>query len=104
MRRRKGEPHMKEFKSIQELIIKAALYDGISTIISPDELIGRGDVLKITFSRDNRYSSTHIGIDDRYRDPEEVSLHCCKRALYDLLQEPYEEITYPKEDNNGSNS
>lgn len=88
---------MKDFKSVQDLIIKAAFYDGISTTISADELIGRGDVLKITFSRDNRYSVACIDMVDTYRDPEETALYCCKRALYDLLCGRYEEIIYPKE-------
>lgn len=94
---------MKDFKSVQDLIIKAALYDGISTTISADELIGIGDVLKITFSRDNRYSVAHIDLEYTHRDPEEVALYCCKRALYDLLCGPYEEITYPKENDNERN-
>lgn len=88
---------MKDFKSVQDLIIKAALYDGISTTISADELLGRGDALRITFSRDNRYITTYIDLVDEHRDPEESALYCCKRALYDLLCGPYEEITYPKE-------
>lgn len=87
---------MKEFKSVQDLIIKAAFYDGISTTISPSEMIV-GDVLKITFSKGNRHSATLIELADTYRDPEEVALYGCKRALYDLLREPYEEIIYPKE-------
>lgn len=86
---------MKEFKSVQDLIIKAALYDGISTTISPSEI--KGDVLKITFSEGNLHSATHIELADIYRDPEEVALYCCKCALYKLLEAPYEEITYPKE-------
>ncbi len=90
---------MKEFKSVQDLIVKAAIYDGISTTISADELLGRGDVLKITFSRDNIYTNTYIDLVDKYRDPEGPALYCCKRALYDLLCGPYEEITYPKETN-----
>ena len=40
---------MKDFKSVQDLIIKAALYDKVLTTISVDELLGRGDVIKITF-------------------------------------------------------
>lgn len=92
---------MKEFKSVQDLIIKAAFYDGISTTISPENLIG-GDVLKITFSKNNRYSATNIRFEERYRDSEEVALYCCKHALYDLLCGPYEEITYPKENDNES--
>lgn len=86
---------MKDFKSVQDLIIKAALYDGISTTIGPSEI--KGDVLKFTFSRGNRHSATHIDLMDKYRDPEEVALYCCKHALYDLLCGPYEEINYPKE-------
>lgn len=88
---------MKDFKSVQDLIIKAALYDGISTTIGPDKLIGGPDVLKITFSRDNRHSATLIELEDKYGDPEERALYCCKRALFKLLCGPYEEITYPKE-------
>jgi hypothetical protein len=94
---------MKEFKSVQDLIIKAALYDGISTTISPENLIG-GDILKITFSKNNRYSATNIRLEERYRDPEEVTLYCCKHALYDLLCGPYEEITYPKENRDDANT
>lgn len=90
---------MKDFKSVQDLIIKAALYDGISTTIGPSELI-KGDVLKITFSKGNRRSATHIELVDKYRDPEEAALYCCKRALYDLLCGKYEEITYQKDNNN----
>ena len=87
---------MKDFKSVQDLIIKAALYDKVSTTISPDELIGV-DVLRITFSKNNRHSSTVVELTDRYRDAEEVALYGCKRTLYKLLEAPYEEITYPKE-------
>lgn len=85
------------YDSIQELIVKAALYDGISTTISAyeDHLIGRrGDVLKITFSRDDRCSTTYIDLVDSFVDAEEVSLYGCKRALYDLLCAPYKEITH----------
>lgn len=87
---------MNDYKSIQDLIVKAALYDGISTTISPDEFI-KGDVIKITFSRGKRYSATRIDLLDKYRDPEEVALYCCKRALQDLLFAPYEEIEVKKE-------
>lgn len=92
---------MKDFKSVQDLIIKAALYDGISTTISPDQFIEAPDVLRITFSRDNNHASTLIELSDKHRDPEETALYCCKRALYDLLCCPYKEITCSKE--NGLN-
>lgn len=88
---------MKDFESVQDLIVKAALYDGISTTISADELLGRGDVLRITFSKNNRYSVANVELADRYQDVEEFALYCCKHALYDLLCGPYEEINYPKE-------
>lgn len=88
---------MKEFKSVQDLIIKAALYDGISTTVGPSPLISGRDALRIIFSRGDRHSATCVELSDRYRDPEEVALYCCKRALYDLLCGPYEEINYPKE-------
>lgn len=91
---------MKDFKSVQDLIIKAALYDGISTTISPGRFIEVPDALRITFSRDNDHTSTLIELSDRYRDPEEVALYCCKRALYDLLCYPYEKIEYKKENDN----
>ena len=87
---------MNDYKSIQDLIVKAALYDRISTTISPDEFI-KGDVIKITFSRGRRHSATRIDLFDKHRDLEEVALYCCKRALQDLLFAPYEEIEINKE-------
>lgn len=87
---------MTDYKSIQDLIVKAALYDGVSTTIGPDEFF-KGDAIKITFSRGRRYSATRIDLVDTHRDPEEVALFCCKRALYDLLCDPYEEIEVIKE-------
>ena len=88
---------MKEFKSVQDLIIKAALYNKVSTTISADELLGRGDVIKITFEKNNRYINTYVDLVDERRDSEEYALCYCKRALYKLLEAPYEEITHPKE-------
>jgi hypothetical protein len=83
---------MNDYKSIQDLIIKAALYDGVSTTICPYELIS-GDVLRITFSKGDRHSATLIDLQHRkYPNHEEETLYCCKRALRDLLFAPYEEI------------
>ena len=87
---------MTDYKSIQELIVKAALYDGVTTIISPQEFI-TGDTMSITFSRDNRHSATRIRVGDPYGDSEETILYCCKRALRDLLFAPYEDIEVNKE-------
>ena len=91
---------MTDYKSIQELIVKAALYDKVSTTISADELLGRGNVIKITFEKNNRYMTTYVDLADERRDLEEYALYYCKRALYKLLEAPYEEINYPKENEN----
>ena len=92
---------MNDYKSVQELIIKAALYDKVSTTISADEIIGGIDVLRITFSKNNRRKDALIdlhGRDKNYR--EQVALFSCKDALYELLEAPYEEIEYVKENCN----
>ena len=69
----------------------------MSTTISPDELIGGIDILKITFEMDNRYITAHIDTVNGYKIHEEMVLNQCKRALYKLLFAPYEEIEVNKE-------
>lgn len=83
---------MKEYKSIQELIIKAALYDGVSTTIGPSEFRGT-DVIKVIFSRGTQQIATYIDL----LDSEEAALYSCKRMLCKLLFAPYEEIEVKKE-------
>ena len=87
---------MTDYKSIQELIVKAALYDGVTTTIAPHEFI-TGDTMSITFSKDNRYSAASIRVGDKYGDSEEAVLYACKRALLKLLFAPYEEIEVVEE-------
>lgn len=87
---------MNDYKSIQDLIVKAALYDGVSTTISPHEFI-TGDTMRIIFSKDNRHSATSIRVGDKYGDSEKAILYGCKRALLNLLFAPYEEIEVNKE-------
>ena len=82
---------MNEYKSVQDLIVKAALYDRVSTTISADEMIGGYDVLKFTFSRDGRYSSSRVDLMD-VKDHERMTLYCLKEALHKLLWSRYEEI------------
>lgn len=86
---------MNDYKSVQDLIVKAAIYDGISTTISPTNI--NGDTLKITFSKGNRQYTTAIELHNRFRNPEEVALYCCKDALHNLMWAPYDEIKYDKE-------
>lgn len=86
---------MNNCKSVQELIVKAAMYDGITTTIRSKEMLGMGDVLEIIFSKRDMHSSTYIDVKvlGSASTPEMVALHSCKRALYDLFMAPYEEIT-----------
>lgn len=90
---------MNNFKSVQDLIIKAALYDRVSTTIGADELIGSIDTLKITFSKNNRHSTSCIDVflNEPEYEHEKYALYACKRALYKLLEAPYEEIECPEE-------
>ena len=92
---------MKDFKSIQELIIKAAIFDKVVATIDADELFGGRDVLRITFSKNSRYTTTYVDLLNMHNDrQEEYTLKACKKALYDLLEAPYEDIIYPKENHN----
>lgn len=75
---------MTDYKSVQDLIIKAALYDRVSTTISADEIIHGVDVLRFTFLKDDRYLSTCIDLVD-FKDHERMTLYCLKDALHKLL-------------------
>lgn len=83
---------MSEYKSIQELIVKAALLDGVTTTIRANELFGGRDVLEIIFSKGDRHSAMSIDLINNLRIPEEATLYNCQRALRDLFMAPYEEI------------
>ena len=82
---------MFEYKSVHELIIKAALYDGISTTISPFKVFDGLNALKITFSDDDRHTSVAY-MPEEFKNHESMVLYGCKNALRDLLFAPYEEI------------
>ena len=87
---------MNNYKSLQELIVKAALYDGVTTTVAPHEFIS-GDTISITFSKNDRYTATGIRVGNKYGDSEEEVLYACKRALLNLLFAPYEDIEVNKE-------
>lgn len=89
---------MSNYKTVQELILKAAMFDGITTTIRATELIGGRDAIELIFSKGDSYSSVYIDTLNTYRYPEDAVLYNCKSALYKLLKAPYEEIEY--EDNN----
>ena len=83
---------MNDYKSVQDLIVKAALYDGVSTTISAAGTGGDIPVLKVTFSKGDRRCATNIDLNTRFSDHEYMTLYCCKDALHNLLWGRYEEI------------
>lgn len=82
---------MKEFKSVQDLILKAALRDGVSTTIKPMGIVP--DAVEIVFSKGA--DSTAVAIDLTFID-EGMALHMLKGTLFRLFEEPYKNII-PKE-------
>lgn len=92
---------MRNYKSVQDLIVKAALYDGVSTTIRATERFGGVNALEITFQKDHRYSGARIDLLD-VGNHEEMSLYVCKSALRKLLWDPYDEIVV-NEGNNYEN-
>lgn len=90
---------MRDYKTVQELILKAAMLDGITTTIRPTELIGGRDAIELIFSKGDRYSSVYIDTLNAYNYPEDAVLYNCKSTLYKLLKAPYEEIECVKGDN-----
>ena len=83
---------MSDYTSVQNLIVKAAIYDGVSTTIMPTELLGYGNVLKIIFQKGDNYSATHIDITSPIIKHEAATLQACKHALKELLWYPYKDI------------
>ena len=85
---------MNDYKSVQDIIVKAALYDGVSTTISADTDSLGWQILKITFSKDGCHSAAHM---DTHHITEEGALYICKDALHDLLWGRYAEIKVKEE-------
>ena len=81
---------MNDYKSVRDLIIKAALYDGVSTTIAPP--MENIPAVKITFSKGDRHSTTLVDMDNRFGNYEIVALYACKEAQHKLLWGIYDEI------------
>ena len=81
---------MNNYKSVQDLIVKAALYDGVSTTIAPP--VYNIPAVSITFSKDGRQVTTLIELGNTFRDHEHMTLCYCKDALHELLWGRYAEI------------
>lgn len=88
---------MNDYKSVQDLIIKAAKHDKVTTTIRCNELFGARDVIEIIFSKDDRHVATNLDLHNIENISEETALYSCKNALHKLLWEPYEEIEVVKE-------
>ena len=86
---------MTDYKSVQDLIMKAAMYDGITTAIRPIELIGGCNAIELIFSKNDRRYSVYVDPFNIY--PEDAVLHYCKKALRELFMAPYDEIKVDKE-------
>ena len=72
---------MSNYKSVQDLIIKAAMYDRVSTTIRANELFGGRDVIEIIFSKGDRHSVTHIDIESAIINHEDAILYSCKKIF-----------------------
>ena len=78
---------MKEFKSVQDLILKAALRDGVSTIIRP-AMIAQ-NAIEVVFAKD--IERTEVSIDLTFHD-ERMVLYMLREALFRLFEAPYKDI------------
>lgn len=78
---------MTEFKSVQDLILKAALRDGVSTTIKPTGIAP--NAVEVVFSKDA--DKIAVAIDLTFED-ERMVLHMLKNALFRLFEEPYKNI------------
>ena len=88
---------MSNYKTVQDLIIKAAIYDRVSTTIRATELFGGQDAIEIIFSKGDLHSAVQIDTLSNIINHEDAILYQCKKSLYNLLEAPYEEIEYVKE-------
>lgn len=82
---------MTEFKSVQDLILKAALRDGVSTTIRPTALAP--NAVEIIFSKGIDRSA--VSIDFTIMN-EAIVLSMLRSTLFRLFEEPYKNII-PKE-------
>ena len=85
---------MSDYKNVTDLIVKAAMYDGVSTTIRANELFGGRDVIEIIFSKGDNRSATHIDMTSGIREHEKMTLYACQHALKELLWYPYKDIEY----------
>lgn len=85
---------MADYKSVQDLIIKAAMHDGVVTTIRPTEKFGGYNVIEFVFSKGDNYSTACIDVNvhSTFKNSEDAALYLCKRALSELFMMPYRDI------------
>jgi len=85
---------MADYKSVQNLIVKAAMHDGVTTTIRPIERFSGYNMIELVFSKGDNYSTTCIDVNvhSTFKNPEDATLYLCKRALNELFMMPYRDI------------
>lgn len=83
---------MRDFKSAQELIVKAILREGIMVTLRPANQ-SYCPAIEVKFYKDGEYVTRCIELEDMgYGDAEEAALYTLQHALFDLLEYPYKQI------------
>jgi hypothetical protein len=80
-----------EYKSVQDLIIKAALRDGVSTTIRPYTF--GTNAIEVVFTKG--VDRTSVAIDLTFHD-EHMVLYMLKSTLFNLFEAPYKNIEVTK--------
>ncbi len=78
---------MNEFKSVQDLILKAALRDGVSTTIRPTSIAPNAVEFVLSKDGDNAAVSIDLTLTD-----EHMALYMLRSTLFRLFEEPYKNI------------
>ncbi len=92
---------MKDFKSVQELIVKAILREGITVTLSPASQ-SVYPAIEVKLNKDHDFIVRRIELERLgYSDAEEAALYSLKHALFTLLEQPYRQIEVGGNDNEG---
>ena len=75
---------MYEFKSVQDLILKAAIRDGVTTTIRSAGVVP--NAIEVTFTKGIDHSSALV---DLRPTDEKMVLSILRRTLFELFEMPY---------------
>ena len=81
-----------DYTKAVDLIVKAAIMDGVETTIRPVKNLGHETAIEVDMQRGNRSCSTLIDLQvcKDHRNGEEMLVHILKSALFRLLQSQYD--------------